>query len=89
MLLRVGGYALCGLTFGLGFLPVALTRGKRGLHDYVAGTRVVVVEPVGPARRLALLALVLSVPAAVAYLGLMSALGRAPSSAPGAAFAPR
>ncbi len=89
MLLRVLGYALCGLTLGLGFLSVPFTKQKRGLHDFIAGTRVIQTEPVGAARRALLIALVLSVPLAVAYLGLMNALGRGPSSAPRAEFGPR
>jgi uncharacterized RDD family membrane protein YckC len=85
--LRVLGYAACGLTLGLGFLSVPFERRKRGLHDFVAGTRVIQTEPVGPARRAALIALVLCVPLSVAYLGLMNALGRAPRTP--SPFAPR
>jgi uncharacterized RDD family membrane protein YckC len=40
-LLRYVGYYVSGLTLGIGFLMVAFTPEKRGLHDYIAGTVVV------------------------------------------------
>jgi len=40
--LRIVGYALCGLTFGLLFLAVLFDEDGRGIHDKIAGTRVVV-----------------------------------------------
>ena len=40
-LLRYVGYYISGLTFGIGFLMVAFTAEKRGLHDFIAGTVVV------------------------------------------------
>lgn len=89
MLLRVLGYAVCGLTLGLGFLPILFTKDKRGLHDFIAGTRVVQSEPVGAIRRAALIALAAAVPLAVAYLGLMNALGHGPADAPQRVFPPR
>ena len=39
--LRWIGYGLALLPFGLGFLGVLLTAERRGLHDWLAGTRVV------------------------------------------------
>jgi uncharacterized RDD family membrane protein YckC len=39
--LRIVGYFLSSLVLGIGYLMVAFTNGKRGLHDMVAGTRVV------------------------------------------------
>ena len=39
--LRWIGYGLALLPFGLGFLGVLLTAERRGLHDWIAGTRVV------------------------------------------------
>ena len=39
--LRYIGYYISGLIFGIGFLMVAFTPEKRGLHDYIAGTVVV------------------------------------------------
>jgi len=40
-ILRYFGYWVNGLTFGIGFLMVAFTAEKRGLHDNIAGTIVV------------------------------------------------
>ena len=40
-MLRWVGNALAALTFGLGFLGVLFTAERRGLHDWIAGTRVV------------------------------------------------
>ena len=40
-LLRLVGHLVCGLTFGLGYLLVAFTAQKQGLHDLIAKTRVV------------------------------------------------
>jgi len=40
-LLRVFGYWINGFTFGIGFLMVAFTAEKRGLHDNIASTIVV------------------------------------------------
>jgi uncharacterized RDD family membrane protein YckC len=39
-LLRCLGYWASGATLGVGFLMVAFTQGKRGLHDMIAGTTV-------------------------------------------------
>lgn len=47
-LLRCLGGGLCLLTFGLGRLPVLLTRERRGLPDLVAGTRPVSVSAPDP-----------------------------------------
>jgi uncharacterized RDD family membrane protein YckC len=38
--LRVVGYWVSGALLGIGFLMVAFTKGKRGLHDKIAGTSV-------------------------------------------------
>jgi len=40
--LRALGYFLCTLTLGIGFLMVPLRRDKRGLHDLIANTCVIV-----------------------------------------------
>ncbi|MFQ5897239.1 MAG: RDD family protein [Candidatus Methylomirabilia bacterium] len=48
------GIALAALPFGLGFLGVVFTREKRGLHDWVAGTRVVRAPPDGVLERMSL-----------------------------------
>lgn len=40
-LLRLCGWLVSAAIFGLGFLMVAFTRDKRGLHDHLAGTAVV------------------------------------------------
>jgi uncharacterized RDD family membrane protein YckC len=45
------GYLISGIAMGLGFALVLFTPLKRGVHDYVAGTRVVQVEQVSPSRR--------------------------------------
>ena len=39
--LRYIGYFVSGITLGIGYLMIAFTREKRGLHDYIAGTMVV------------------------------------------------
>jgi uncharacterized RDD family membrane protein YckC len=39
-LLRLVGYFLSSLLLGAGYLMVAFTSGKRGLHDFIAGTYV-------------------------------------------------
>lgn len=44
-LLRCCGYLLSSSFFGIGFLMVAVTPGKRGWHDYLAGTCVVRLPP--------------------------------------------
>lgn len=38
---RYFGYILDGLTLGIGYLIVAFDSEKRGLHDYICGTRVI------------------------------------------------
>ena len=40
-ILRYIGYFVSGITLGIGYLMIAFTREKRGLHDYIAGTMVV------------------------------------------------
>jgi uncharacterized RDD family membrane protein YckC len=36
--IRVAGYLLCCLTLGIGFLMIAFSKERRGLHDRIAGT---------------------------------------------------
>ena len=40
-LLRWAGYWVAGLPLGLGFVPAFFTADRRGLHDWMSGTRVV------------------------------------------------
>ncbi len=40
---RLAGMGLCGLTLGIGFLPILFTQRRRGLQDRVAHTEVVFV----------------------------------------------
>lgn len=40
-ILRILGYAVSALPFGLGFLWISLNKKRRGWHDYLAGTEVV------------------------------------------------
>lgn len=42
--IRYVGYGVCLLTLGLGFLWAVFDRRKQGLHDKLAGTRVVRVD---------------------------------------------
>jgi len=35
---RYFAYFLSGITLGIGYLMIAFTRQKRGLHDFIAGT---------------------------------------------------
>ena len=49
------GYLLSGLTFYIGFLCAAFTKRKRALQDYVAGTRVIRVQELGPVRKVAVI----------------------------------
>jgi uncharacterized RDD family membrane protein YckC len=39
--LRLVGYLVCGVTLGLGYLLVAFSAHKQGLHDLIAKTNVV------------------------------------------------
>jgi type II secretory pathway pseudopilin PulG len=70
---RYLGYLADMITLGLGFLAVAFTTNKRGLHDYIAGTRVIQIEPVGAVRKFFVIAAGLFVPG-VAVLGIMAAI---------------
>jgi uncharacterized RDD family membrane protein YckC len=80
------GYLLSGLTLCLGFICAAFTPRKRALHDYVAGTRVVVVAEVPRKRRIAVivagvlfpLLVLLGIAAAIVYPDLK---GTAPEEA--------
>ena len=67
------GYLLSGLPAGLGFVCAAFTEHKRGLHDYVAGTRVVRVAPIGSGRKFLVIAAGLLLPLA-AVLGIVAAI---------------
>lgn len=40
-ILRYVGYFVSAITLGIGFLMIGLTREKRGLHDFIAGTVVI------------------------------------------------
>lgn len=72
--LRMVGTWLTGLTLNIGLLPAAFPGEKRVLHDYMAGTRVVLVPGVSWARRAAMVVLGALFPAAVfgggVYLGV-------------------
>ncbi|MBI3551736.1 MAG: RDD family protein [Elusimicrobia bacterium] len=52
--LRWVGYQLCVGTLGGGFVMAALSEHQRGLHDVLAGTRVVVANGIGQWRKAAL-----------------------------------
>ncbi len=67
------GYLLSGLTLCLGFACAAFTSRKRALHDYLAGTRVVRVQEIGPGRKLAVILAGLLFPLLV-LLGIAAAL---------------
>jgi uncharacterized RDD family membrane protein YckC len=41
---RALGYVACAFTLGLGFVWVGFDREKRGLHDWIAGTYVIVED---------------------------------------------
>jgi uncharacterized RDD family membrane protein YckC len=58
---------------GIGFLMAAFTGKKRALHDYVAGTRVVRVEPIGAVRKAAVIATGVAIPL-VFVLGIAAAI---------------
>ncbi len=45
--IRTAGYLLGAATFSLGFLWIGFDREKRGLHDWLAGTYVIRVNPPG------------------------------------------
>ncbi len=40
-ILRYVGYFVSGIILGIGYLMVFFTENKKGLHDMIAGTRVV------------------------------------------------
>lgn len=46
-LLRFGGLVLAAIPLFAGFLPILVDRRRRGVHDMLAGTVVVGVDPVG------------------------------------------
>jgi uncharacterized RDD family membrane protein YckC len=47
-ILRLIGYIIASIPFGLGFLLVGLNRKKQGLHDMIAGTTVIYSTPFDP-----------------------------------------
>jgi uncharacterized RDD family membrane protein YckC len=49
------GYLVSGIAMGLGFALAAFTPRKRGVHDYMAGTRVVHVGDVAKGRKIAII----------------------------------
>lgn len=51
-LVRWVGYLVSGIAMGLGFALAAFTPEKRGVHDYMAGTRVVHVGNVAKGRKI-------------------------------------
>lgn len=54
------------LLFGLGCVPAAFTQGKRALHDYAAGTKVVILDGTAPFRLRSFVALGALAPLAAA-----------------------
>jgi len=72
---RWAAYSLSSLPIGLGFVAAAFNPQRKGLHDFVAGTRVVYLPNVSPTRKTVLAGMgALFVAASVAYAGL-AALG--------------
>ncbi len=67
------GYWLSLLPAGLGFLAAAFTEHKRGLHDYIADTRVVYIQAVSTGRKAAVIIVGLLLPA-IAILGIVAAI---------------
>jgi uncharacterized RDD family membrane protein YckC len=67
------GYLVDGLSLGIGFLLAAFTENKRGLHDYIADTRVVQVEDIGFGRKVAVIAAGVALPS-IAVLGIIAAI---------------
>ena len=49
------GYLVSGILAGLGFLLAAFTDKKRGLHDYMADTRVIYIQEVSTGRKTAVI----------------------------------
>lgn len=47
-ILRLIGYIIASIPFGLGFFLVGLSRKKQGLHDMIAGTTVIYTTPFDP-----------------------------------------
>ncbi|MFH2204493.1 MAG: RDD family protein [Elusimicrobiota bacterium] len=67
------GYYLSSLPLFLGFIAAAFTKEKRALHDYVADTRVVVVQDIGKLRRFVVICCGLLIPL-VFILGILAAI---------------
>jgi type II secretory pathway pseudopilin PulG len=70
---RYLGYLANILTLGIGFLVAAFTENKRGLHDYIAGTRVIQIEEVGLGRKICVICVGLLLPV-VAVVGILAAI---------------
>lgn len=70
---RALGYYASTFTLGLGFLCAAFTAQKRGLHDYIAGTRVVRVQEIGFGRKFLVIACGALLPF-VAVVGILAAI---------------
>lgn len=67
------GYILNSLLCNLGYLAAAFTKHKRGLHDYVADTRVVYIQPISNGRKAAVIIVGLLIPM-MALLGIIAAI---------------
>lgn len=65
---RVLSRYVCLLTLGLGYVAAAFTPNKRGLHDYIAGTRVAYAGEVSTARKALTIVLGLGLSVLVAAL---------------------
>lgn len=71
---RWGAYILSSLSLGLGFLLVAFNRRRRGLHDFVSGTRVVYLPGVGQGRKALMASLGVFYIAVATVVGILSAV---------------
>lgn len=71
--LRAIGYWVSTLLLLLGFLCVPFTPHKRGLHDYIAGTRVVYIEQVSTGRKVLVVLCGLFLPL-IAVVGIIAAI---------------
>lgn len=87
---EIVGKLVSGVTLGIGYLMVAWTKQKRGLHDYIAGTVVVENDPTKSKTGWVVFGVICGVIIPVAIVGLimmfgflfMSALGGAVKQAP-------
>ncbi len=71
--LRWLGYLVNTFTLCIGFIVAAFTENKRGLHDYIAGTRVLQVEEIGLGRKICVIGFAFALPLA-AILGMAAAV---------------